>query len=145
MFGIFTEDARQVVLHAQAEARRRGDGMVTGAYLWLALLAHPDGVALLARLGVAADRLSEEIGRTLPPPGDRRAESYRFTHEAKQAMLEWTDEERRALGSKTIRPQHLVLGLMRDDKGIAVDYLARAGVTLDDLRRALATMGEEGV
>lgn len=144
MFGSSTEDARQMVLQAQEEALRRGAGKVTGGHLWRALLAHPDRAALLARLGIAADRLSEEIGRMLPPSGDPGRDS-RFTRAAKEARLEQAKEEARAPGSQTIGREHLMFGLMRDDTAVAARYQDRAGVPLDDLRRAVATKGEEGI
>jgi hypothetical protein len=58
-------------------------------------------------------------------------------------VVELARDEARRLGSQEAGPEHLLLGLMRDDHGTALRALETAGVELDEARRAVAGATEE--
>jgi ATP-dependent Clp protease ATP-binding subunit ClpC len=57
----------------------------------------------------------------------------RFTDRARQAIVR-TQEEARALGHANVDVEHLLVGLIRDDGGLAYKVLTEAGVELDAVR-----------
>ena len=79
-----------------------------------------------------AERLAEEVS-----PERRRLV---VTGHARQAVR-FAREEADALGAGSVRPEHLLLGLLRDDRGPAVAALASAGVSLAAARRAAEADG----
>ena len=50
-------------------------------------------------------------------------------------VLEYSKQEAVRLNSTQIRPEHLVLGILRDGEGVAIEALVRQGVDLEDLRK----------
>ena len=58
----------------------------------------------------------------------------KFTDHLKQ-VLEYSKQEAVRLNSTQIRPEHLVLGILRDGEGVAIEALVRQGVDLEDLRK----------
>ena len=93
----------------------------------------------LATLGIDLDAVRERVERSFGPgalsrhgrPG--RFGALPFTARAKKA-LELTLREAVALGSKDLRTEHLVLGLLREGDGVAAEILTARGVTLDAVR-----------
>jgi len=58
----------------------------------------------------------------------------KFTEHLKQ-ILEYSKQEAVRLNNTQIRPEHFILGILRDGEGIAVQALLRQGVNLEDLKR----------
>ncbi|MGH3647983.1 MAG: Clp protease N-terminal domain-containing protein [Micromonosporaceae bacterium] len=81
MFERFTEQARQVVVQAQVEARGLRHPWIGTEHLMLAALCQPDapGVAVFSRLGVTAERYREELALLIGSPdlSDADAEALR--------------------------------------------------------------------
>jgi ATP-dependent Clp protease ATP-binding subunit ClpC len=66
----------------------------------------------------------------------------RFTERARQVVV-LAQDEARALRHQHIGTEHLLLGLLREEEGLAARTLAAFGVTLDDARaRVIAAVGE---
>ena len=123
MFERFTDDARQVVVHAQEEARRLGHDHLGTEHLLLGILRLPgDGIApgVLDRLGVTLLDVRDHVARTAGT--DRAGEAgaggqIPFTEGAKRTLEEALREEQE-LGHDAIRPEHVLLGLLQvDDEG----------------------------
>jgi ATP-dependent Clp protease ATP-binding subunit ClpC len=141
----FTEDARQVVVHAQEEARKLGHDVVGTEHLLLGILRLPgDGVApgVLDRLGVtlldARDQVARIVGRG---EGASAAGQIPFTPRA-QAALEGAVRETQSLGGRAVEPEHVLLGLLEQEGGVArrvlVDFDAADKVRADVLGRLAA-------
>lgn len=58
----------------------------------------------------------------------------KFTEHFKQ-ILEYSEQEAVRLKSSQIQPEHILLGMLRDGKGIAIEALVRHGVNLEDLKK----------
>ena len=67
----------------------------------------------------------------------------RFTDRARQVVV-LAQEEARALGHDSIGTEHLLLGLLREEEGIAARVLHSLGVTLDDARADVARLVGSG-
>src|SRR5207237_8030561 len=104
--------------------------------------AKPPSVAgiVLDGLGVERERMREVLARTvlrgqLPTPEDQLS----YTSRAK-AVLELARAEARVSKAGTVDTQHLLLGLVREDRGIAAQVLLDFGVTIEKTRAELARL-----
>jgi hypothetical protein len=134
-FDKFTERARRVLTLAQEESLRFNHNYIGTEHLLLGLVREGDGVAasVLANLGVELNRVRSAVESTIGR-GDRPAfGEIGLTPRAKK-VIELAVEEARRLNHHYIGTEHLLLGLVREGKGIAADALGGLGVGLDDAR-----------
>ncbi|PKL51645.1 MAG: ATP-dependent Clp protease ATP-binding subunit ClpC [Nitrospira bacterium HGW-Nitrospira-1] len=132
MFEKFTERGRKTIIFAKEEAEKRQNDYLGTEHLLLAVLREEDGfpIAILKKMGLTIEDLRMEIERNLPVGmnlltfGD-----IPFTPRAKK-VLELAVEEARLLGHNYIGSEHLLLGLIREDEGIAGKILRNLGVNL---------------
>ena len=137
MFERFTDRARRVVVLAQEEARMLNHDYVGSEHILLALIREDGGVAAqaLESLGIteaAARQQVEEIigrGQQDPPRGH-----IPFTPRAKK-ILQLSMREAIALGHAYIGTEHILLGLVREDDGVAIRVLNGLGVDLTRVRQ----------
>lgn len=138
-FDKFTDKARKVLVLAQEEARGLHQPYVGTEHVLLALLKEEDGLAAqaLERLGVhyeatvAAIRRIVTIDESTDVPGH-----LSFTPRVKR-VLENSLREAMQMGQSYISTEHLLLGIIRENEGTAIEVLERMGVSGDDLRAAL--------
>ena len=132
MFEKFTERGRKVIIFAKEEAEKRQNDYLGTEHLLLAILREDDGlpVAILKKMGLAIEELRMEIERNLPAGMNLLAfGDIPFTPRAKK-VLELAVEEARLLGHNYIGSEHLLLGLIREDEGIAGKILRNLGANL---------------
>ena len=132
----FTQRARRVLSLAQEEAERLQHNYIGTEHLLLGLIREDGGVAgrVLRELGLEQRRVEELVERMTrattrvsgtPPelsPGTKR-------------VLELAVDEARRMGHHYIGTEHLLLGLMRQTEGVAIDILKRLGVSPEEVRR----------
>ena len=139
MFEKFTDKARRVMNLAQDEARNLGRMFVGTEHLLLALIKEGEGVAAqaLAKLDVTYDETIETV-RSLskddgePTPGGH----IPFTPRAKR-VLEDSYREMMSHGQTYIATEHLLLGIVAEGNGRAMETLGRMGVSGDAVRNAV--------
>lgn len=132
MFEKFTERGRKIIIFAKEEAEKRQNDYLGTEHLLLAILREEDGLpsAILKKMGLIIEELRIEVERNLPAGmnlltfGD-----IPFTPRAKK-VLELSVEEARLLGHNYIGSEHLLLGLIREDEGIAGKILRNLGANL---------------
>lgn len=132
MFEKFTERGRKVIIFAKEEAEKRQNDYLGTEHLLLAILREEDGlpVAILKKMGLTIEELHMEIERNLPAGMNLLAfGDIPFTPRAKK-VLEIAIEEARLLGHNYIASEHLLLGLIREDEGIAGKILRTLGANL---------------
>ena len=145
VFERFTGRARRVLVLAQQEAADLGHGFIGTEHILLGLLAEHDGVAAraLASLEVSLDAaragVHDVIGLSaLSPTG-----SPPFTPRAKK-VLELSLREALEFGHNNIGTEHLLLGLVREGHGVAVQVLRTLGADTDRVRARVEEMlGDE--
>jgi ATP-dependent Clp protease ATP-binding subunit ClpC len=136
LFERFTERARQVVVHAQAEARTLKHDHVGTEHLLLGLLREDKGVAahVLGSLDVTLERTRGEVVRIVGVGGvEPSSGQIPFTPVAK-GVLERSLHEALVLGHNYIGTEHILLGLISVSEGPSVRILADMNVTPDAIR-----------
>ncbi|MFI6514679.1 Clp protease N-terminal domain-containing protein [Spirillospora sp. NPDC050679] len=137
MFERFTDRARRAVVLAQEESRLLGHDHIGTGHLLLGLVRDPDPVlagALEVDLPAVRAKVGELVGEGAGPPGAQ----IPFTPRAKR-VLELSLREAMLLGHDHIDAGHLLLGLLCEPDGRAVQALAALEVSPPRLREAVRT------
>ena len=138
-FEKFTDKARKVLVLAQDEARALHQPSVGTEHILLGLIQEKDGLAAqaLERLGVAYDAVVKGIREVASiDEGADVSGHLSFTPRVKR-VLENSLREAMQMGQSYISTEHLLLGIVRENEGTALDVLSRLGVKGDDIRTAL--------
>lgn len=138
-FDKFTDKARKVLVLAQEEARGLHQPYVGTEHVLLALLKEEDGLAAqaLERLGVHYEATVAAIRRIVTIDESTDVSGHlSFTPRVKR-VLENSLREAMQIGQSYISTEHLLLGIIRENEGTAIEVLERMGVSGDDLRAAL--------
>ena len=138
-FDKFTDKARKVLVLAQEEAHGLHQPYVGTEHVLLALLKEEDGLAAqaLERLGVHYEATVAAIRRIVTIDESTDVSGHlSFTPRVKR-VLENSLREAMQMGQSYISTEHLLLGIIRENEGTAIEVLERMGVSGDDLRAAL--------
>lgn len=132
----FTQRARRVLSLAQEEAERLQHGQIGTEHLLLGLMREEGGVAgrVLRDLGLEARRVEELVNR-LTDSGSRTSVGSLELSPGTKKVLELAVDEARRMGHHYIGTEHLLLGLVRHQEGIALEVLRRLGVSPEEVRR----------
>ena len=142
----FTERVRKVLSMARQEAIRLQHDYVGTEHILLGLIREGEGVAahVLGNLNVDLDQIHERIDQSV-----RRGTAtialgdLPYTNPAKQ-VLELAMAEAHELSHSYVGTEHLLLGLLKERKGIAAQVLNALGVTLDEARaETLKVLGSD--
>ena len=141
MWQRFTERARGVIFFAQEEAQRLGVEEVGTAHLLLGLIRDNECVAarVLDYAGVSLGRVRSEVERQVkrvkkPPNPDMQ-----LAPDGKTA-INLAYEEVHRLGNNYVGTEHLLLGLVRDETGVAGSVFRRMNITHEILDAQLSAM-----
>src|SRR5579863_5315682 len=143
----FTERVRKVLAMAREEAARLHHEYVGTEHILLGLIREGEGVAaaVLQNLNVDLDEIQQKIEETVKKGKASQATGpdLPYTSRAKK-VLELAMGEARELNHSYVGTEHLLLGLLREEKGIAAQVLTDAGVNLDAARtETLRLLGTE--
>jgi Clp amino terminal domain, pathogenicity island component len=135
-FRRFTRRARQVIVLAQQEAESLGHPRVGSEHLLLGLvLAEDEATApVLSEFGLTIDAVRGRV-EALEPSGPARGR-HGFTRAAKR-VLERSVLEAKTLGDNYIGTEHILLGLLGDERAGSVAIVRDAGADPEALRAAV--------
>jgi ATP-dependent Clp protease ATP-binding subunit ClpC len=138
VFEQFTERARQVIVLAQDEARHLRHNYIGTEHLLLGLLREEEGLAarVLAELGVEIEAVRAHVRAIVGEGEDVQTGQIPFTPRAKRA-LELALREALGLRHSYIGTEHVLLGLVREDGGVAAQILRELGIDGDATRAAV--------
>jgi ATP-dependent Clp protease ATP-binding subunit ClpA len=145
VFERFTEEARQVVVLAQDEARGLKHNYIGTEHILLGLLREQGGLAasVLVALGLDLDGSRKQVSRIVAASEDVTGGQIPFTPRAKR-VLELALREALSLGQNYIGPEHILLGLVRENEGVAAQVLAEKGLEPEVIRDAVVHSLPEG-
>ena len=131
----FTQRARRVLSLAHEEAERMKHSYIGTEHLLLGLMREDGGIAgrVLRELGLDIKRV-ETIIEKMVGIGVQSAQRPTLSP-GTQKVLELAMEEARKLGHHYIGGEHLLLGIVELNEGVAIDALRQLGVTGDQIRR----------
>ena len=129
----FTERVRKVLQMAREEAQRLHHEYVGTEHILLGLIREGEGVAaaVLQNLSVDLDDIQQKIEETVKRGKGgrgRTAPDLPYTSRAKKVLELAMSRGPRAVNHSYVGTEHLLLGLLREEKGIAAQVLADAGV-----------------
>ncbi len=133
----FTERARRVLMIAQEEARRLNDAYIGTEHLLLGLVLEERGVAarVLRDCGVNGYQVRRIIEESSRRSSQRiRNQTSGLTPRTKR-VIERAVEEARRMNHHHIGTEHLLLGLVGEGGGLAIEVLRDVGADLDEVRR----------
>ncbi len=142
----FTERVRKVLSMARQEAIRLQHDYVGTEHILLGLIREGEGVAahVLGNLSVDLDRIHERVEESVRKGKATIAlGELPYTSPAKK-VLEFAMAEARELNHSYVGTEHLLLGLLRESKGIAAQVLNSLGVTIEEARaETLKVLGSD--
>src|SRR3989449_5448209 len=146
----FTDRVRRVLRLAREGAARLHHEYVGTEHILLGLIREGEGVAatVLTNLNVDLEEISRRIEETVRKgtAAGSAGPDLPYTSRAKK-ILEFAMSEARELNHRYVGTEHLLLGVLREEKGIGAQVLSDAGVTLETARsevlRVLDTKGSE--
>jgi ATP-dependent Clp protease ATP-binding subunit ClpA len=141
VFERFTERARHSVVLAQDEARALKHNYIGTEHLLLGLLREEDGIAAraLTALDVTLEDTRKQVARVVGEGDDVTPGQIPFTPRSKK-VLELALREALALGHNYIGTEHVLLGLMRENEGVAAHILRDFGADADAVRDRVVGM-----
>lgn len=131
----FTQRARRALSFSQEEAERQRHNSIDTEHLLLGLMREEAGVAgrVLRELGLDQRRIEELVER-LTRSRKREPNTRLDLSSGMKNTLEYAVEEARNWGHTYIGTEHLLLGLVREDEGAAMDILKRFSVSPEEVR-----------
>ena len=135
MFERFTERARQVVVLAQDESRQLKHNYIGTEHLLLGLMREEEGLGarVLESLGVSLEAARGQVERIVGKGDEVVNGQIPFTPRAKK-VLELSLREARSLNHNYIGTEHILLGIVRENDGVAMEILRDLGVDADKIR-----------
>jgi ATP-dependent Clp protease ATP-binding subunit ClpC len=141
MFERFTERARQVVVLAQDEARVLRHNYIGTEHLLLGLLREEEGIAalVLASLDITVEEARAQVARRVGQGDEVTTGQIPFTPRAKK-VLELALREAQAMGHNYIGTEHVLLGLVRENSGVAAQILLDLDADAEKIRNEIIRM-----
>ncbi len=138
MFERFTERARQVVVLAQDEARSLKHNYIGTEHLLLGLLREEEGIAaqVLTALDVTLDEVRIQVAQIVGMGDEAAAGQIPFTPRAKK-VLELALREALSLGHNYIGTEHILLGLIKENEGVAARILLEFDADSEKIRNEI--------
>jgi ATP-dependent Clp protease ATP-binding subunit ClpC len=143
MFERFTEKARRVIFFGRYEASQFGSPYIETERLLLGLLREDKGLNRRFLPPSALDRIRLEIERTaVTREKGSTSVDLPLSNESKR-VLAYASEEAERLNHNHIGTEHLLLGLLREEKSVAARALQTCGLTLEKVREELGRTPHE--
>src|SRR6478672_27018 len=144
MYERFTDRARKVMQLANQEAQRFNHEYIGTEHILLGLVKEGSGVAanVLKNLDVDLRKIRLEVERIVQHgQGGDQVVMGRLPHTPRaKKVIEYSIEEARNLGHNYVGTEHLLLGLLREQEGVAAQVLMNLGLKLEDVREEVLNL-----
>jgi ATP-dependent Clp protease ATP-binding subunit ClpC len=144
MFERYTEKARRVIFFARYEASEFGSPCIETEHVLLGLLREDKALAnRFLPSGESVESIRTQI-RSLTTVREKLPTSVDLplSHDSKR-VLTYAAEEASRLSHRHIGPEHLLLGLLREEAGLAANLLRERGLSIEQVREELSARGAD--
>ena len=139
-----TKRAKVVIdFYSQEEAKRLNHDQVTPEHVLLGLFRKPESIAIksLRNLKVDLDKLKMELETSMAKSSSNTKLYGQIPSSPRvQRLIAFSAEEAKAFGHNYIGTEHLLLGLLREENGIAYNVLTSFGIELNPLKQEIMKM-----
>ena len=144
MFERYTERSRRVIFFARYEALQYGSPVIAPEHILLGLMREDKTIAARFfpfRYALTVDTIRRDVEERIVLR-DRIPQSAELhLSPVTKRILFYANEESRQLKNRHIGPEHLLLGLVREEKSVAAEILFGYGLRLQDVRDAMSGQG----
>src|SRR5437879_1069659 len=144
MYERFTDRARKVMQLANQEAQRFNHEYIGTEHILLGLVKEGSGVAanVLKNLDIDLRKIRLEVEKNVQHgPGGDQVVMGRLPHTPRaKKVIEYSVEEARNLNHNYVGTEHLLLGLLREQEGVAAQVLMNLGLKLEDVREEVLNL-----
>src|ERR1700712_5333702 len=144
MYERFTDRARKVMQLANQEAQRFNHEYIGTEHILLGLVKEGSGVAanVLKNLDIDLRKIRLEVEKIVQHgPGGEQVVMGRLPHTPRaKKVIEYSIEEARNLTHNYVGTEHLLLGLLREQEGVAAQVLMNLGLKLEDVREEVLNL-----
>lgn len=137
MFEKFTERARKVMSLSRQESQRLHGEFIGTEHILLGIVAEGGGVAIkvLKNLNVDLKKVRQEVEKLITPSTEPTVTlgQLPFSPRSKR-VIELAGEAASQLGHEVVGTEHLLLGLIKENEGIAAQVLTNLGLKLEEAR-----------
>jgi len=123
---MFTEAARKAIEFARDEAARLRHDYIGTEHLLLGLIRYGEGKAIeiITNIGLDLNELKQSIEEVVQPSGGTMTMGQLPLTARAKKTLEVSGQEARALKSKDIDTEHILMALLKDEEGVAAQVLS---------------------
>jgi ATP-dependent Clp protease ATP-binding subunit ClpC len=144
MYERFTDRARKVMQLANQEAQRFNHEYIGTEHILLGLVKEGSGVAanVLKNLDIDLRKIRLEVEKIVQTgPGGEQVVMGKLPHTPRaKKVIEYSVEEARNLNHNYVGTEHLLLGLLREQEGVAAQVLMNLGLKLEDVREEVLNL-----
>src|SRR5216110_2290224 len=149
MYERFTDRARKVMQLANQEAQRFNHEYIGTEHILLGLVKEGSGVAanVLKNLDIDLRKIRLEVEKIVQHgPGGEQVVMGRLPHTPRaKKVIEYSIEEARNLNHNYVGTEHLLLGLLREQEGVAAQVLMNLGLKLEEVREEVLNLLGHGL
>jgi ATP-dependent Clp protease ATP-binding subunit ClpC len=147
MYERFTDRARKVMQLANQEAQRFNHEYVGTEHVLLGLVKEGSGVAanVLKNLDVDLRKIRTEVEKIVQAGPDMVTMGKLPQTPRAKKVIEYAIEEARNLNHNYVGTEHLLLGLLREQEGVAAQVLMNLGLKLEEVREEVLNLLGHGM
>jgi ATP-dependent Clp protease ATP-binding subunit ClpC len=147
MYERFTDRARKVMQLANQEAQRFNHEYIGTEHVLLGLIKEGSGVAanVLKNLDIDLRKIRLEVEKLVQSGPDMVTMGKLPQTPRAKKVIEYAMEEARNLGHNYVGTEHILLGLLREQEGVAAQVLMNLGLKLEDVREEVLNLLGHGM
>jgi len=147
MYERFTDRARKVMQLANQEAQRFNHEYIGTEHVLLGLIKEGSGVAanVLKNLDIDLRKIRLEVEKLVQSGPDMVTMGKLPQTPRAKKVIEYAMEEARNLNHNYVGTEHILLGLLREQEGVAAQVLMNLGLKLEDVREEVLTLLGHGL
>jgi len=145
MFERYSERSRRIIFFARYEALQYGSPVIAPEHLLLGLIR--EDKALTARVfpsrSIGSDKIRSEIeDRVVVRDRIPQSSELHLSSETKKVLF-YANEESRGLKNRFVSPEHILMGILREERSIAAEVLFQFGLRIQDIRETVTRQNND--